>query len=104
MKQVINRKLYNTETAAMVHEYEHGYDTSDFHYYTEALYRTPKGAYFIAGSGGAMSPYSESLGGGSYGGGSGLRPVDAREAISWLEEHGGTDAILEHFEQKIEQA
>ena len=104
MKRVIDGKLYSTETATILHEYEHGYNTSDFHHYTEALYRTPKGAYFVAGSGGAMSPYSERLGSGSYGGGSGLRVVDESEALEWLEEHGGTDAIIEYFGDKIEIA
>lgn len=104
MKKIINGKRYDTDTATLLHAWESGYDSGDFHYYEEGLYRTPKGNLFIAGGGGAMSPYSESLGGGSYGGGSGIRPVDRYEALAWLEGHEGTRAIEEHFADEIEDA
>lgn len=106
MKRVINGKVYNTETADELHTYAPYENTSDFHFFTETLYVTKKGAYFVAGEGGAMSAYAESLGGGSYGGGSGIRVLSKAEAMEWLEETGGDDVLVndERFSADIEEA
>lgn len=106
MKRVIDRKVYDTETAEEVHYYEPYYDSGDFKYYVETLYVTKKGNFFIAGEGGPMSPYAEYLGGGSTGGGSGIRPVSLAEAIDWLEESGGHEILStdERFIAELEEA
>lgn len=104
MKRVIDGKRYDTDTATLIHDWENMYDRGNFHFYEESLYITKKGRYFLAGSGGAMSPYSESLGGGSYGGGSGLQPISKGQALQWLEEHEGHDAIELYFADEVEDA
>lgn len=106
MKRVIEGKVYNTATANRIHAYESPEMSGDFQYFMEALYRTQRGNYFIAGEGGPMSPYAESLGGGSYGGGSGITPVSLQEAAWWLEEHGGEEVLTsdDAFTTLIEEA
>lgn len=104
MRQVIDGKVYDTEKAEEVYAWANMADRGNFQFCSEALYRTPKGAYFVAGEGGAMSAYAAPLGGGSWSGGSGIRVVSESEAIEWLEEHGGTEALLRHFASELEEA
>ncbi len=104
MKRVIDGKIYNTETAELLHEWSNGKFTSDFGHCEESLYKTKKGAYFIAGEGGAMTGYARSCGSNSTYGGSGIRVLSEAEAMTWLEEHEGTEALQEYFGDKIEEA
>lgn len=106
MKRVIEGKIYDTNTAEEIHSWESAHMPGDFHYYSESLFVTPRGNFFVAGEGGAMSPYSESLGSGSYGGGSGIRPLGGAEAARWLEEHGGEEILVAdvRFAEFVEQA
>ncbi len=103
MKKVIEGKVYNTETAEELHDWSNHYPCSDFKACSESLYRTKKGAFFIAGSGGPLSSYAVPCGGGT-GGSEGIRPVSREEALEWLESHGGEEAIEEHFSDMVEEA
>lgn len=103
MKKVVERKLYNTETAEEIASWSNGYYGSDFRRCEESLYRTSKGAYFIAGSGGPCSKYAVPTGNG-FAGGSDLFPVSKERAYEWLEETGNIEAIEEHFIDEIEEA
>lgn len=47
MKRIINKKVYNTETATLIAETTNGLSYSDFNCIKEDLYRTKKGQYFI---------------------------------------------------------
>ncbi len=96
MKKVIDGKLYDTETAEKLGGRESPFNYGDFNYFWEALYRTEKGAYFIAGEGNAMSPYSEPVPNGR-GPGTGLRPVSEAEARRWVEEYLDADDYEEIF-------
>jgi hypothetical protein len=103
MKKVIDGKVYNTETAECIHEWSNSYYPNDFHYCEESLYKTKKGAWFVAGEGGAMSGYARSCGSNSWAGGEGLRVLSDEEALGWLEQHGAdADTIAAHF--PIEEA
>ena len=53
MKKVINGKIYNTETATLIHQWDNG-RRGDFSSCEEDLYRTKKGAFFIHGEGGNL--------------------------------------------------
>ena len=89
MKQVVNGKRYDTETAVQLESWDNGAYGGDFNRCEEALYRTKNGAYFVHGEGGAMSRWSQSYEGGrSRGGGDGIEPVTPAEALEWLESHG----------------
>jgi hypothetical protein len=99
MKRVIDGKLYNTETAELIHEWSNGMSSSDFKHCEEALYHTAKGAWFLVGEGGALSSYAQSAGSNSWTGGERLQPLTDLEAKRWLEDReADADVIASHFE------
>lgn len=104
MKRIINGKSYNTETAECVAYWSNSYYPGDFHYFEEGIYRTKKGAWFVAGEGGALSKYSRSCGGNGSCGGDGIEPISEKEAQEWLESRDLTGELEEHFSSEIEEA
>ena len=56
MKQIINGKTYNTDTAELIATGDNGLYTNDCWYRSEELYRTKKGAYFICNEHGSLIP------------------------------------------------
>jgi hypothetical protein len=89
MKRIIDGKRYDTETADWVAAV--GSDTcsvTDFGYWEAALCRTPRGRWFLAGKGGGMTMFAESVGGGGSRGGEGIIPISEREARERLERGG----------------
>lgn len=88
MKQIINRKVYDTETAILLsgndwfdgHNWERG-GTQTF------LYRTPKGAYFTQN----MSQWQGSC--------DTLTPVSVDEAMELFEVHAAHDENRVSFEE-----
>ena len=104
MIKIIDGKRYNTETAEFVGEWSNHYGVSDFQYCEETLYRTKKGAWFIAGEGGPMSKYSMPCGNNCWSGGSDIRALADAEAKAWLEAKGLFDELEEHFGSELEDA
>jgi hypothetical protein len=88
MKRVIDGLRYDTKTATKVEAWSNDLPSSDFGSCEETLYRTKNGRYFIYGDGGAMTRWATPVGNNGWGGGSGIVPVAAAEALSWLEDHG----------------
>ena len=84
MKKIINGKVYNTQTAKCLVEWDNGHFKSDFNYCSEDLYRKRTGEYFLHGQGGAMSKYS-SRSGNSSGWGDQIIPLTLDEAKEWAE-------------------
>ena len=103
MKRIIAGKRYDTETSTEIAEWSNGHFRSDFHYCAEALYKTRRGAWFIAGEGGPLSKYSERVGS-MCSGGEGLTPLTPDEARQWLERHDFVDELEECFGEQIEEA
>jgi hypothetical protein len=98
MKKVIDGKVYNTETADVIAGWSNDLGGGDFNQCEESLYKTKKGQFFVAGSGGAMSRYSVSCGNNSWGGGEGMELLSEAEALAWCEEHDvDADEIAKHF-------
>jgi hypothetical protein len=87
MKRIINGKTYNTDTAQHVCDLRCSANRGDFRYHDTALYRSPKGQFFLSGEGGAMSMWSQSVGNNGSCGGSGIRLVDESEARSVMEDN-----------------
>ena len=87
MKQIIEGKVYNTETAEHLANASSNESPFDFGYWDEDLYRTKNGTFFIAGEGGAMTRWSKSCGNNSTCGGSGIIPLNESEAREWIERH-----------------
>ena len=99
MKRVINGKRYDTDTAQRIAGAESSCNYGDFRYWSEDLYRTKNGAWFVAGEGGALSRWSEACGSNGRCGSSGILPMSADEAREWCEANDvNADVIAEHFE------
>jgi hypothetical protein len=59
MKRVIDGKLYDTLTAKHICDLPCELGPSDFRWHETSLYKSPEGAYFLAGHGGPMSMWSK---------------------------------------------
>jgi hypothetical protein len=103
MKRVIDRMVYNTETAELVYEFSNGLSFSDFNALREKLYLTKKGNWFLHYHGGANTKYAEKSGQWS-GEGMGIVPFGYEEALEWLEKHEATEMIEKHFGDELEEA
>jgi len=105
MKQVIVSKIYNTETAEEIHSWSNGLGSGDFNSLSETLYMTKKGAFFLHGDGGAMTCWARGNGNSQWGS-EGIQPMSKAEAVEWLEQHDGSEALLEHeaFKSAVTEA
>lgn len=103
MKQIIEGKRYDTSNAQEIGSWWNGYPTSDFHYCEEKLYLTPKGNFFLAGEGGALSQYARSHGN-ATGGGEAITPLSREEAFQWAQEHLDVEDYQEVFGDMVEDA
>lgn len=97
MKQIINGKKYDTDTAKKLHRWSNNIPGNDAHYCAEALYRKKTGEFFLYGEGGAFSRYSESYGDNSWGGGEKIIPLTEAEAREWMESRASADEYEEIF-------
>ena len=104
MKAIIDRKQYNTETAELVADYSNGLGGGDFNHVREALYRTPKGRYFLHGKGGSMSSWAVRHADNGSSGGEGLRSVSNALAYEWAERCLDPGEVLEIFPDMVEDA
>jgi len=87
MRDVIEGKIYNTETADEIGSWDNGLGCRDFRHEGETLYRTPKGAFFTVGYGGPMTKYARACGNMTGGDSNVFRVMDEAEALSWCERH-----------------
>ncbi len=104
MKRIIDGKRYDTETASHIGEGNGTAYQGDWHYYSEDLYRTPRGNFFLCGEGGPLTKYGRPAVGGGTIGGSGIIPLTPDEALSWCEEHLDPEDYEGLFEGMIEEA
>ena len=104
MKKVINGKRYDTETATKVADDSYS-NYGDFGYWSEEIYRTKRGNWFLVGEGGAMSPYARAVGQNETRGGSVIIPFTKKEALAWLEAHtSSSEAYEKYFTDIVEDA
>lgn len=104
MKQTINGKTYNTETAELIADVSADCGCRDLCYWETGLYVTKKGNYFLSGSGGPLTTYARSISYGNTSGGSRISPITREEALEWCEQHQLQDAIESYFASDIEDA
>ena len=102
MRRIVDGKRYDTETAQKIGEASSG-NYSDFRYWSETLYKTKKGAYFIAGEGGAASRWGKSSGNVSWGD-EGIIVLTPAEALAWCSEYLDDAEQYEEFFDGIEDA
>ncbi len=104
MKKTIDRLTYNTETATEVASITYGSGMRDFRYYSEGLYQTDKGRWFLAGEGGAMTRYAVPIGDNSWSGGESISTLTAEEALDWCEKHDKSGVITQYFSHLVKEA
>jgi hypothetical protein len=105
MKAIINGLRYDTATAVEIGSANAGLGRGDFRWYDEALYRTPRsGRYFLAGEGGALTRYSQSVPGGGSTSGKRIVTLSPEEALEWAEQNLTAAEIEEAFGDKVEDA
>ena len=93
MKKIINGKRYDTETATKVADDSYS-NYGDFGYWSEEIYRTQKGNWFLRGEGGDETRD-----------GSVIIPFTKKEALAWLEAHtSDSEAYKEYFADVVEDA
>ena len=103
MKSIIDGKKYDTETSRLIGEDSFS-NPGDLHHWQESLYVTKNGSYFLAGSGGAMSKYSQQEGSSSWSGSSNIYPFEEIVAFRWAEDHLSADIIEKYFSEFVEEA
>lgn len=102
MKKIVDGKRYDTMRATEIACHQTS-NKSQFDWCEETLYRTKRGRWFLVGQGYANTRWCTVVPGGMRGpGGLDLEPISEDEAMAWLERHGATDLIEQHFE--IEEA
>ena len=80
---------FDAETAEVIHAWANGDYVTDYNYIEMKLYKTADKEYFIVQEG--MSLHE-------------VIPVGVDEALEFLEQHDGTEAILKEFPDLIEEA
>jgi hypothetical protein len=86
MKRIIDGASYDTDKAEKLGDDAYSY-RGDFYFWSEGLYRSKSGRYFLYGEGGPMSRYSVSTGQNQWAGGEKIIPLDRKTAVAWSEEH-----------------
>ncbi|MBA7607712.1 hypothetical protein ES703_14878 [subsurface metagenome] len=100
MKKLINRKLYDTDNAINLANWDNGLGYSDFRFIEESLYRTNSGQLFLSGRSGALTDYGESCSGEKTCGDN-IVLFSEDDAIDWLEHHQCIKEIEQHFPNAI---
>lgn len=94
--KIIDGLRYNTMAAEKICSFENDSDSGDFRYEVTSLYRTPRGRFFLAGRGGAMTRWAQSIQGGRSAG-QGLQPVSTGEARDFAEQHADENTVARFF-------
>ena len=97
MKKIVNGKVYDTETAALVGEWDNGKLDDRLYICSEDLYRKRTGEFFLRGFGGPGSKYAVSAGNSSWSGGEKIIPLTYEAAQKWAAEHLDGDAYEQIF-------
>lgn len=89
MKAVIKDKLYDTEGAEMIADWNNGELDSAVDKVIEELYLTKKGNYFLYKYGGLMLEHEGKVG---------IKPLNEEEVKKWLEATKNAEAYIELFD------
>lgn len=87
MRKIIDGKVYDTETAKFLAEFESNFAVNDFNWYMENLYIKKTGEYFLYGKGNGLTSYKKSMSGGGWTSGEKIIPLSEEEAQKWAEEN-----------------
>jgi len=103
MRAVINGKVYDTSTAKEIHKIKR-YPKDSWHHYSETLYRTRRGNWFLYGEGLPASKYATRSETGDYTSGERIDVFSASQAFHFLESHGDVESLKLYFNQEVEEA
>lgn len=102
MKQIIDRKVFNTENAEQIAKYGSVANKSDFQALAETLYKNSDGEYFLHCQGGAATEYAEvAAQGKTYG--EELQVLTKEDALDWCEERSiDANKVIQEFDELLE--
>ena len=107
MRAIVEGKLYDTETAELIHStgFEGSCDMPKGGY-SQSLYLSPNGTFFYVSTFPHSKPAFYVIGGKldtsrSIARISGEEWDEVRGAIQWLENHGGSEVILERWPERV---
>jgi hypothetical protein len=100
MKKIIDGVLYNTQTAELVAEKCDNWDTHNFNFCHESIFRTKKGNFFFHGEGGAASKYAE-YSGNSSSFGEIIRTLSDDQVFKLLESWNEVESLEQLFPNRI---
>lgn len=95
MRKIINGRMYDTETAQFLAEWEA--HKHNFNWVRERLYRKKTGEYFLHGEGGPASCWGQQVDNNSYTGGEDIVPMSEANARAWAEKHLDADTYIQIF-------
>jgi hypothetical protein len=102
MQRIIDRKVYDTDSAEQIAKHGVIVDKGDFHALAETLYKDSNGEYFLHCQGGAATEYAEQTSNGTTYGET-LELLTKDEALDWCEKRAtSSEAVLEEFAALIE--
>lgn len=96
MKKIINGKRYDTETAQLIGSASYS-NRTDFHFWSEELYRKKTGEFFLYCEGGPASKYGRQIEQNTWSGGEQIIPITLAEAQKWAEKYLDADKYEEVF-------
>lgn len=96
MKKVIQGVLCDTSTAKHLGSVSY-LGVRDFAHWSEELYRTKSGKYFLYGEGGPASRYAVTIGQNEWSGGEKIQLLSRETAMEWAEEHLDGDEYVAAF-------
>jgi hypothetical protein len=104
-RKIVRGKRYDTEKSTEIGSASGGGAVGDFSYWEATLYRAPRsGAYFLAGEGGPMTRFAQSIGQNQWSGGEDIIPMTRQEAFDWAQEHLDLGIVEDEFPDLIEDA
>ena len=86
MKKITQGVLCDTSTAKYLGKASY-LGVRDFAHWSEELYRTKSGKYFLYGEGGPASRYAVTIGQNEWSGGEKIQLLSRETAMEWAEEH-----------------
>ena len=96
MKKIIQGVLCDTSTAKHLGSASY-LGSRDFAHWSEELYRTKSGKYFLYGEGGPASRYAVTIGQNEWSGGEKIQLLSRETAMEWAEEHLDGDEYIATF-------
>ena len=102
MRQHINGKVYNTDTARKIGTWSNGADRTDFSWVEESLYQKKTGEFFLHGQGGPNTRYAQQLEASRWTSGETISLISYDSARQWAEDHLTADQYQAVFGEVAE--